>query len=200
MSEAETSPASRSIGFYLTRQSQFGFAEITAQLVVREDDGAPAPGPDGAVVLAGHHLDAGESHAVAACEGFRVVAHAGYGGFAGTRHEYHVPNAAPDQAAAMGRILAVVDEALERRAAAEGPLDHSDFLGHLLRVADAVGATFFAWRPKPDGAVEHTDAAGVPAVVAALVPGVPLGPGTSHGPDAVLAASSLTYRTVLSAH
>jgi hypothetical protein len=183
MSEAETSPASRSIGFYLTRQSQFGFAEITAQLVV-----------------AGLHLDARESHAVAACEGFRVVAHAGYGGCSGTRHEYHVPNAAPEQAAAMGRILAVVDEALDRKAAAEGPLDDADFLRYLLRVAEAVGATFFAWRPKPDGAVEHTDAAGVPAVLAALVPGVPFGPGAdTAGPGSSMSSMSSVPRAVASA-
>lgn len=103
-------------------------------------------------------------------DGFRAAA--GWSadlGFYGVRHEYHnVTRVGTEQAKAMARVMAKVDAALAERQTRDGYTE--DFAVYALRVAEAIGATFFVHRPHERRPLVRIGPEEVPAVVKALIP------------------------------
>ncbi len=99
----------------------------------------------------------------------RVAAYIGNGRVYGTRHEFHtVTGVELGQAQSMLRVLRRIETRLH--AQDRSYADPGDFTGHLLAVADAIGAEFFAHRWQDRGPLVHTDAAGITRALALLLP------------------------------
>lgn len=73
------------------------------------------------------------------------------------------------RAEAYVRVLRNVDTAVKAMHEVDEYLPDDDFAGHLLRLARAIGAEYFDWRPQSPGPIERTDAQGIRDVVTALL-------------------------------
>lgn len=163
----------RELGFYLARHEQYDVREIVATVVYKatatdtfdpEEYGRSFNPPSDR-----------HGHPASAYADFHVRAYIDRereGRCFGTRYVFRPFEMDTARAEASVRVLRKVDKAMTVVQDAEGYLPESDFTGKLLRVARAIGADYFDWRPRPRGPVERTDATGVADIVNGLLHGV----------------------------
>lgn len=157
----------RELGFYLTRQEQYDVREVVATVVYKataadtfdpEEHGRSFNPP------ADRH-----GHPASAYADFHVRAYIDRDGRChSSRYVFKPFEMDTARAEACVRVLRSVDKATKAMQDADAYLPGHDFTGHLLRVARAIGADYFDWRPHPRGPVERTDAQGVAKVVTVL--------------------------------
>lgn len=163
-----TSKTRRELGFFLARQREYDVGEIVASVVYKataadtfdpEEYGRSLnPTPD-------RH-----GHPASAYADFHVRAYLEPEGRChSTRYVFKPFEMDTARAEACVRVLRNVDRATKAMQVADGYLPGHDFTGHLLRVARAIGADYFDWRPQPRSPIERTDAEGLGEVVSVLL-------------------------------
>lgn len=168
MSGSIASKTRRELGFYLARQQAYDVREIVATVVYKataadtfdpEEHGRSFNPP------ADRH-----GHPVSAYADFHVRAYLEREGRChSTRYVFKPFEMDTARAEACVRVLRSVDRATNAMQDADGHLPGHDFTGNLLRVARAIGADYFDWRPHPRSPIERTDAKGVGEVVSVLL-------------------------------
>ncbi|HTJ68181.1 MAG TPA: hypothetical protein VL551_11680 [Actinospica sp.] len=160
----------RTIGMSVRIEREFGITQVTGNVVyVATADDTFDPTEVGRIFNPSY-TDHG--HDAQQYADLRVAAYITDGRVYGTRHEFHTNYGIElGRALSMARVL----RRIETRLHAQGRtyVDICDFPGHLLAVADAIGAEFFAYRPEERGPLARTDAAGITRVLAELLPARP---------------------------
>jgi hypothetical protein len=165
----------RTLGFHICVEQQYGVSQVVADVVylatdADTDNPQEVGKPFNPSFRDLYHTD---RHSVAQYDGFRVAAYlhdVSRRPYA-VRHEYrHVTGVQLAQVEAMVRVLRKVDRALKSRNQHEGWLAPDDFERYLLRVADAIGAEFFAYRRYDRDGIRITDAAGLRGVLSLFMP------------------------------
>jgi len=157
----------RELGFYLARQREYDIHEIVATVVYKATD-ADTFDPEEYGRSLNPPADR-QGHPAFAYASFHVRAYVRDGRCSGTRYVFRPFEMDTARAEAYVRVLRSVDRAVKAMHEVDGYLPDDDFAGHLLRVARAIGADYFDWRPHSRGPVERTDAQGIRNVVTALL-------------------------------
>ena len=170
MSTTRRPTRKRVIGMSVRIEREFGITQITGNVVyVATAADTLDPAEVGRILSTSY---AEQGHDARQFADFRVAAYITDGRVYGTRHEFHTNfGIEHGRAQSMARVL----RRIETRLHAQGRvyMDTCDFTGHLLAVADAIGAEFFAYRPQERGPLARTDEAGITRVLAELLPARP---------------------------
>jgi hypothetical protein len=174
MSGSIASKSRRELGFYFDRQQKYDVREIVATVVYKAtaaDTSDPEEHGRSLNPPADRH-----GHPAAAYADFHVRAYLEREGRChSARYVFKPFEMDTARAEACVRVLRSVDRATHAMQDADGYLPGHDFTGHLLRVARAIGADYFDWRPRPRGPIERTDAKGIGEVVTALLGATAIG-------------------------
>jgi hypothetical protein len=157
----------RVLGFHIATHDQYGTREITAEVVYKAT-ARETNDPD----EIGNSFNPRFSrygNAAAAYEGFQVRTYVDNGRCYGVRHVFRPFEVETDRAEAITRVLRRVDKAMKAFQEDEGRLVDDDFTGYLLRVARAIEADYFDWRPFPRAAFERTDAHGIGSAITDMI-------------------------------
>lgn len=171
MSTTRRPSSKRTIGLSVRIEREYGITQITANAVYVAT-AADTHDPDDVGRIYTPRYSDYPGHDAQQYADLRVAAYVKDGRVYGTRHEFHtVIGVELGRAQSMARVL----RRIETRLHAQGRtyVDSTDYTGHLLAVADTIGAEFFANRPQDRGPLMHTDAAGISRVLAGLLPSRP---------------------------
>ncbi len=159
--------APRTLGMHLGLQSEYGVARLIANVVYLAEAADVHRAEDIGAYFNPRFEEHG-GHAASVYEGFRFSAFWNPSdGLYGAAHEFApVTGAQSAQVKAMARVMDKVDRALAAREQADGYTD--DYAARLLRVADAIGAVFFVYRPADRAPLQRVTADQVPDVVKRL--------------------------------
>ncbi len=167
MPESIASKTRRELGFYLTRQREYDVHEIVATVVYKAT-AADTLDPEEYGRSFNPPSDR-QGHPAFAYANFHLRAYVRDGRCFGTRYVFKPFEMDTTRAEAYVRVLRSVDRAVTAMHEADGYLPDDDFAGHLLRVARAIGAEYFDWRPHSRGPVERTDAQGIRDVITTML-------------------------------
>ena len=157
----------RELGFYLARQREYDIREIVATVVYKAT-AADTFDPEEYGRSFNPPADR-QGHPAFAYANFHLRAYVRDGRCFGTRYVFKPFEMDTTRAEAYVCVLRSVDRAVQAMQEADGHLPAHDFAGQLLRVARAIGAEYFDWRPHPRGPIERTNAQGVRDVATALL-------------------------------
>lgn len=163
----------RSIGLSVHIEREYGITQITGNVVYLAT-AADASMPNDVGRIYNPRYSDYPGHEAQQYADLRVAAYITDGRVYGTRHEFHtITGVELGRAQSMARVL----RRIETRLRAHGYIyvDTCDFTGHLLAVADAIGAEFFAHRPQDRGPLVRTDASGITRALTELLPAPPQG-------------------------
>ena len=161
----------RTIGLSVSIEREYGITQITGNAVYLATAADASLPDDVGHIYNPRHSDY-PGHDAQQYADLRVAAYITDGRVYGTRHEFHtITGVELGRAQSMTRVLRRID--IRLRAQGNTYVDSSDFTGHLLAVADAIGAEFFAHRPQDHGPLVRTDAAGITRVLTELLPARP---------------------------
>jgi hypothetical protein len=168
MSGSISSKTRRELGFFLARRREHEIGEIVATVVYKAtaaDTFKPEEYGRSLNPPSDRH-----GHPASPYADFQVRAYLEPEGRCfDTRYVFKPVEVDTIRAEACLRVLRSVDRATKAMQDADGYLPGNDFTGHLLRVARAIGADYFDWRPQPRSRIERTDAEGLGEVVSALL-------------------------------
>lgn len=171
MSTIRRPSRTRTIGLSVHIEREYGITQITGSAVYLATAADTNEPDDVGRIYNPRHADY-PGHDAQQYADLRVAAYITDGRVYGTRHEFHtITGVELGRAQSMTRVLRRIDTRL--RAQGHTYVDSGDFTGHLLAVADAIGAEFFAHRPQDHGPLVRTDAAGITRVLTALLPARP---------------------------
>jgi hypothetical protein len=158
----------RTIGLSVRVEREYGITQITANAVYLATAADTYDAADVGRIYSPSYSDY-PGHDAQQYADLRVAAYIRDGRVYGTRHEFHtIIGVELGRTQSMTRVLRRIETRL--RAQGHTYVDSGDFTGHLLAVADAIGAEFFAYRPHERGPLARTDAAGITRVVTELLP------------------------------
>ena len=161
----------RTIGLSVRIEREYGVTQITGNAVYLATEADTYDPDDVGRIYTPRYSDY-PGHDAEQYADLRVAAYIADGRVYGTRHEFHsVIGVELGRAQSMTRVL----RRIENRLHAQGRtyVDPTDYPSHLLAVAEAIGAEFFAYRPAERGPQVRTDAARITRVLAELLPAHP---------------------------
>jgi hypothetical protein len=171
MSTTRRPSRKRTIGLSVRIEREYGITQVTGNAVYLATAADTNDADDVGRIYNPRYSDY-PGHDAEQYADLRVAAYITDGRVYGTRHEFHtVLGVELGRAQSMTRVLRRIDNRLQ--AQGRTYIDSTDYPAHLLAVAEAIGASFFAYRPQERGPLVRTDAAGITRVLAELLPARP---------------------------
>lgn len=171
MSTTRRPSRKRTVGLSVGIERRYDVTQVAANAVYLATAADTYDGADVGRIFNPSH-DGYPGHDAQQFADFRVAAYISDNRVYGTRHEFHTYSGVElERAQSMVRVLRRIEARL--RAQGHTYVDPTDYTRHLLAVAEAIGAEFFAYRPHERGPLVHTDAPGITRVLAELLPASP---------------------------